>query len=312
MAGEQLATVKQGLKDYIAGLRGDGQSLSQTWISVITFGSTAQVSSRLAPLSDFTLPELHAAGGTALGAALKLAAQCVEDDKARLTANGIPFKRPIAKIITDGMPTDNFRSGAKAFNQCGFSKVEVIALRPEVDEKIFKGIDASVTFMPAFAKENIGNCLNSSPRPTIVSPDSTIANLLKALGVSISEAEIDDFERWLIKKAWKEYNEEKQESANEAARRVRQAYVPLPPAVVGKPYSTPKFELPDEAYAYGYEFVGLNEIGLTIAKDDLGFYTFEGTPTKAGLFDIAITFKFPGWLPCNKLLKRVLTITVNP
>lgn len=312
MSGAPLLAVKQGLKEYIADLRSKSANLSQIWVSVITFSSSAKLVSPLAPLSDFTVPELYAAGGTALGAALSLAAQCSKDDAERLAAMNIAYKEPIAKIITDGMPTDNFSLGAKAFNACRFSEVEVLALRPEIDEKIFAEIGAMVTFLPEITKETIDHGLKSEPTRNLVPSSGQFADLLKKIGAYPSEAEIDDFTTWLITKAWKEYNEEKQAAAVEAERRVRQTYIPLPPGTVGKPYASPKFELPDEIYAYDYEFIGLNEIGLKIAKDDFGFLSIQGMPTKSGLFDIAIVFKYPGWLPNHKLLKRELSITVNP
>src|SRR5258707_3567670 len=77
MSGEPIEACRQGLKALLADLRGDPQALETAYLSVITFGSTAQQVCPLTELVAFQEPALTASGSTALGEALTVLREAV-------------------------------------------------------------------------------------------------------------------------------------------------------------------------------------------------------------------------------------------
>ena len=60
MHGEPIESVKNGLQLLVAALRKDPQALETAYLSVITFGSSAQQIVPLTELSAFNMPEISA------------------------------------------------------------------------------------------------------------------------------------------------------------------------------------------------------------------------------------------------------------
>ena len=73
MSGEPIEAVKNGVQVLISTLRQDPYALETAFLSLITFDSDARQLVPLTDLSSFQMPELKAAGGTSLGAALQTA-----------------------------------------------------------------------------------------------------------------------------------------------------------------------------------------------------------------------------------------------
>ena len=80
MHGEPIESVKNGLQLLVAALRKDPQALETAYLSVITFGSSAQQIVPLTELSAFNMPEISAGGCTVLGEALQLVCKCRENE----------------------------------------------------------------------------------------------------------------------------------------------------------------------------------------------------------------------------------------
>jgi uncharacterized protein YegL len=85
------------------------------WVEILGFGTGARI---VLPLSDpdtvtFT-PSLNATGRTDLGAGLCLLASSVRHTKATLEKQGISMTAPVAVVITDGTPTDDWKEGVSA------------------------------------------------------------------------------------------------------------------------------------------------------------------------------------------------------
>ncbi|MDX3521325.1 tellurium resistance protein [Streptomyces scabiei] len=79
---------------------------------VLAFSSEARWESETAvPIEDFRPPELEAHGATALGAALRLLAE-------ELHTPPMPTRalRPVIVLISDGIPTDDWRAGLRALD----------------------------------------------------------------------------------------------------------------------------------------------------------------------------------------------------
>lgn len=110
MIGESLAGVQAGAEMLMKSLRSDPHALETVWLSCITFDSEARLVFPLSELSDVQLPKLEARPGTALGAALNLCADRIQTEVRRTTAEQKGDWRPLIILLTDGQPTDSWKS----------------------------------------------------------------------------------------------------------------------------------------------------------------------------------------------------------
>lgn len=77
-------------------------------ISIISFNTDAEVILRMTDVKSMTaLPQMECGGVTALGKALSLVRQRIEDDVPALTSSGLQVLRPVVFLLTDGQPTDS-------------------------------------------------------------------------------------------------------------------------------------------------------------------------------------------------------------
>lgn len=109
MAGNPIIAVNEGLGMIYRLLMADPQALETVHISIIRFASHAD-QYPLTPLDQFQPPQLSASGSTAMGAALDLLAQSIEQDLILNTSTQHGDYRPLVFLLTDGEPTDNFRN----------------------------------------------------------------------------------------------------------------------------------------------------------------------------------------------------------
>jgi uncharacterized protein YegL len=115
MMGEAIEATKNGLQLLVSNLRTDPYALETAYLSVITFGSEATQIVPLTELTSFQVPNLVASGQTALGKALSLAAQRIDVEVAKTTADAKGDWKPLVFIMTDGVPTDDWRAGLRDF-----------------------------------------------------------------------------------------------------------------------------------------------------------------------------------------------------
>lgn len=100
---DQLNSGIAQFKEEIEAMEGVERTVD---VSVIEFGGKVNVVDEFTPLTDWEPTELSEGGGTPMGAAIQKATTVVEDRKEDYTESGIPYKRPLIWIITDGKPTD--------------------------------------------------------------------------------------------------------------------------------------------------------------------------------------------------------------
>ncbi len=117
MSGEPIEQVKNGVQMLVAALRQDPYALETAWLSVITFGSSADVAVPLTELTAFQPPNVAASGATSLGGALAKVADCVGKDLVKTTASTKGDWRPMVFLMTDGSPTDDWQKGLARFKQ---------------------------------------------------------------------------------------------------------------------------------------------------------------------------------------------------
>ncbi|MEL6897882.1 MAG: VWA domain-containing protein, partial [Planctomycetota bacterium] len=117
MMGEPIEQVKNGVQMLISALRQDPYALETAYLSVISFNTNASQLVPLTELTSFQAPDLQASGITELGGALKLTAECASREVEKTTAESKGDWRPMVFLMTDGMPTDDWKSGLSKFKE---------------------------------------------------------------------------------------------------------------------------------------------------------------------------------------------------
>lgn len=115
MTGEPIEAVKNGMQMLVSALRQDPQALESAYLSVITFDSNARQAVPLTDLAGFQVPEISAAGCTAMGEALTCLCDCAKREVVKSTPEQKGDWRPLVFLMTDGEPTDDLSKGLAAF-----------------------------------------------------------------------------------------------------------------------------------------------------------------------------------------------------
>jgi len=140
MHGEPVEAVKNGVQTLLTTLKQDPYALETAFISVITFDSTARQVVPLTDLLSFNLPPLVAQGATALGEALSLTAARIGSEVQKTTAETKGDWRPLIFLMTDGVPTDDWRKGLRDFNAAKKAVVVACAAGHNADTQVLKEI----------------------------------------------------------------------------------------------------------------------------------------------------------------------------
>lgn len=107
MSGVKIQQVNTGVQLLYQELNNDPRCADTVYISIIPFASSAYQMD-LVPITQFAPPRLAASGSTALGSALSLLNQSLDND---LIANQPGKKgdyKPMVFLLTDGQPTDTW------------------------------------------------------------------------------------------------------------------------------------------------------------------------------------------------------------
>lgn len=147
MSGDPIEAVRQGMKTLLGELKGDPQALETVWISVITFGSTAQKAVPLTELIAAREPELAAGGSTAMGAALRLLMESIRQEVRRTTAEQKGDWKPLVFLMTDGAPTDDWEGAADELKRAGTGNVIALAAGANADATRLKRVTDTVLRM---------------------------------------------------------------------------------------------------------------------------------------------------------------------
>ncbi len=117
MLGEPVEAVKNGIQVMVNGLRQNPQAIETVHLSVITFDSMARQVMPLTDIASFQVPEIKAGGTTALGEALELVSRCMDTEVMRTTTDRKGDWKPLVFIMTDGVPTDDWKKGLQEFRK---------------------------------------------------------------------------------------------------------------------------------------------------------------------------------------------------
>ena len=140
MHGEPIEAVKNGVQILLSTLRQDPYALETAYLSLISFDSQAKQLVPLTELAVFQAPDLPVTGTTALGDALALLADKIEQEVAKTTADVKGDWKPLIFIMTDGVPTDDWRKGLQRLQQVKTGVIVACAAGHGADTSILKQI----------------------------------------------------------------------------------------------------------------------------------------------------------------------------
>lgn len=117
MMGEPIEAVKNGVEILVSSLRQDPYALETAHLSIISFDTNAKQIVPLTEIAMFNSPQLQATGTTQLGEALALLAEKIEQEVQKTTPEVRGDWKPLVFIMTDGVPTDDWKKGFEKLKQ---------------------------------------------------------------------------------------------------------------------------------------------------------------------------------------------------
>lgn len=107
MNGEAINSVANGIDLCIKSLRTDPQSMEMAHVCIITFADKAEMAMKLTYVPEIQkLPELKASGVTAMGDAIRMLNESLENDLKKNTDQEKGDYKAFVVLFTDGRPTD--------------------------------------------------------------------------------------------------------------------------------------------------------------------------------------------------------------
>ena len=117
MIGSGLTGIQTGIETMVRTLQRNPHALETACLSFITFDSRAELKTPLQPIDEVQVPKLRVRPGTAFGSALLLLAERMMQE-VRKNQPGVKGDfRPIVVLITDGQPSDDWRTPLKELMQ---------------------------------------------------------------------------------------------------------------------------------------------------------------------------------------------------
>ena len=121
MRGRPLQELNEGLQAFRDELASDSLAMQRVEVGIVTFGPV-QIVTPFTTAGAFYPPTLTEQGDTPLGEAIRVGLEMIEQRKSEYRAAGLPAFRPWCFLITDGGPTDEWKSAAAAVREAEANK----------------------------------------------------------------------------------------------------------------------------------------------------------------------------------------------
>ncbi len=105
MSDKPITELNAGLQALRDDLQSDNIARKRVEIAIVEFNSTVRVVQDFVPAAEFQPPTLVASGSTDLVGGVNQALDLIQSRKRKYHDCGVPFYRPWAFLITDGMAT---------------------------------------------------------------------------------------------------------------------------------------------------------------------------------------------------------------
>lgn len=155
MMGEPIESLRNGLQLLESSLKQDPYALETAYISVITFGSSAQQVIPLTEVVQFQAPALQVGGQTELGRALSLLADRIEAEVKQNTPTEKGDWKPMVFLMTDGEPTDDWYAGWQRLKQVKTGTVVACAAGMQANTSILQQISENVVRLDSVNADSI-------------------------------------------------------------------------------------------------------------------------------------------------------------
>ena len=125
MFGDPIDELNNGIKAYQSSVTGNELASSRVEVALVTFGDAAKVYQHryaqkghsfeqpFVTVEKFEPPQLETSGMTAMGMGIHAGLDLLARRKQEYRAAGVSYYRPWVILLTDGAPTDDWRSAAQ-------------------------------------------------------------------------------------------------------------------------------------------------------------------------------------------------------
>lgn len=127
MSGEPINELNSGLLTFKEELLTDSLAVKRVEVAIITFGPV-KIENDFHTAPNFFPPNLQADGDTPMGEAIKQGIEMITQRKEVYKTNGISYFRPWIFLITDGAPTDDWKSSTSILREVGRSNEDMAVM----------------------------------------------------------------------------------------------------------------------------------------------------------------------------------------
>jgi len=113
MAGSKISLLNEGIQAYRNDLNADSLASQRVEVALVTFGGEVEVVCPFVTASLFQPPTLKVHGDTPMGRAVMQGIEIVGERKQFYKEQGLHYFRPWIFLVTDGGPTDEWKSAAE-------------------------------------------------------------------------------------------------------------------------------------------------------------------------------------------------------
>ena len=117
MIGRPIDELNAALVTFRDTMAADSLASRRAEIAIVTFGGVVEVVQDFVTAEQFAPPVLQTRGDTPMGQAIARAIDIVTERKQVYKRNGISYYRPWVFLITDGGPTDAWKTAADRVRQ---------------------------------------------------------------------------------------------------------------------------------------------------------------------------------------------------